>query len=116
MTRTDTGFSFHVSAPRGGSATRVVSFSRGRRFSCLFAENIFGTKEETNEYLDNSICGSTDRLAGRIHGVPRGGWSDSPSAGFRCDFADSAFCAGPTRRVRQADVSARLFKRERNCF
>ena len=104
---------------RVASATRFVSFPRLRRFP-VRRETYLRT-EETHEHLDNSIRSFADRLAGGLHSVPRSGWSNSPSAGFRCDFADFALCVGSTRRVRRADAQIRSCplvgsNTKHNCF
>jgi hypothetical protein len=107
MTRARPGFSFQLSAREGGVGHAVSSAFRALKTVSYFAgKHIFET-EEKNEHLDDSICSVADRLAGRFHGVPRSGWPDSPTAGFRRNFADFALCAGPARRVRQADTRVR---------
>ena len=108
MTRARPGFSFQLSAREGGVGHAVRQLSAPKTvFLFLFAgKHIFET-EETHEHLDSSIRSFADRLAGRLHGVPRSGWSNSPSAGFCRDFADFALCAGHARRVRQVDTPIR---------
>ena|ERR1700722_9999587 len=120
MTRTKPGFSFQLSAREGGVGHAVRELSALKTVSCFAWKHIFET-EETHEHLDNSIRSFADRLAGRFHGVPRSRWSNSPSAGFRCDFADFALCAGPARRVRRADTPIRSCpllgsNTKHNCF
>src|SRR5438270_5203290 len=53
--------------------------------------------EKTNEYLDNFVCDSVDRMDLRVHGIPRSGRTDSPPPDFRGDFAHPAFRNGPPK-------------------
>ena len=83
------------------STTRFSAF-RAQTVPDVYRERIF--QEETNEHLDSLVRRFANRLAGRLHGIPRGGWVDSPAVGFRSDFANFAFCAGQARRVKQTDT------------
>lgn len=106
--------------PRGWRRLRGSSAFRAQD-GFLFCRETHLKTEETHEHLDNSIRSFAGRLGGRLHGVPCSGWSDSPSAGFRRNFADFALCAGPARRVRQADTRIRSCplvgsNTKHNCF
>ena len=88
--------------PRGVASTTRFSAFRAQTVPDVYRERIF--QEETNEHLDSLVRRFANRLAGRVHGIPRGGWVDSPAVGFRSDFANFAFCAGQARRVKQTDT------------
>jgi hypothetical protein len=66
------------------------------------------TRRRDHEHLDNFVRYSVDRLAGRLHGVPRGRWTHSLAADLRSYFVDPALRVRPTRRVRQADAQENL--------
>ena len=56
-------------------------------------------EEIENEYLDNFVRNSADRLDYRLLGVSRRRRANPPAAGIRGDFPDLAFCDGKIRRL-----------------
>ena len=53
-------------------------------------------KGEANEYLDDLIRDSADRLDWRLHRISRGRRTDSPFACARGNLSDLAFCVRKT--------------------
>lgn len=62
--------------------------------------DIFEAGRKANEYLDNFVRHPVDRMDQRVHGVSRGGRTDSPAAGFCSDLADLALCFRTKRGLR----------------
>ena len=52
-----------------------------------------------HEHLDGFVHHSIDRMARRLHGIPRGRRIDSPAAGVRGHFPDTPLRSGKTSRL-----------------
>jgi hypothetical protein len=56
-------------------------------------------EEKNYEYLDNSVRGSANCLAWRVHSFSRGGRIDPPAACIRRNFPHLTFCDGSADSV-----------------
>lgn len=79
------------------SATKIERLYLRER-TCIWATISNHVKEFIDEHMGNSVRRFADRMAGRLYGVPRSGWIDSPPSDVCSHLLDLAFCDGPAKR------------------